>query len=158
MRFLYVNSQNYIHKIITEKIDTSFFFDISKNCVVLPNEVILQSIQSNKHVSIMGVNHEYEFMVAYLYNVNLEIKQLQSYLNNQCLDVSKHFFKPIYFVQDVVIPNSLPLFHDVNSFFFVFKEKNDTFNKPIITTKKHTTKKHIITPLPVPLKKIIIHH
>ena len=143
--FIYVNSQNHIVKIKTEKLDLSSSNWLKEGEIVIPENVIFELIQSKKNLSIMGVEHKYSLLDIFLYNVDLEPENIQQYSNNLYFsDFSKKFFEKVSFSKEVVLYPSLFVFHSINSFFFIFKEKYDLFfhkkkngSKKIVFEKKH---------------------
>jgi hypothetical protein len=117
--FIYINSNSYIEKILSEKHPLVLLADGKTN--VLKKEYILQLIQSKK----IKTNHsKYKFIDMITFNVDLEPEHIQSYSKNENIsENSKKFFNVLPIIDDVLIPPSIFVFHGINSIFFIFQEK-----------------------------------
>ena len=114
--FLYINLENIIEKITTERIN--LIVNTDKN--IIPMEQVLQLIQSNR---ISTPNTKYIFQESFLYHVDLESENLQQYIQgDNYLDISKRFFHVLPLLDDIVLPSSIFIFHHLNSLYFLFKE------------------------------------
>ena len=143
--FLYINSNHYIEKILSEKHPLVLLDDGKTN--VLKKEYILQLIQSKK----IKTNHsKYAFIDMITFNVDLQPEHIQNYSKNENIsENSKQFFKVLPIVDDVIISPSIFVFHGINSIFFIFQEKEfdvsqlqpKSILKNILGSRHKTTKK-----------------
>jgi hypothetical protein len=119
IHYIFINNKSEIDTIHTEKEQ----IDIS-----IKADRILQLIQTKKLFN----NVKYKLSELLLYNVELEPNNIQSYTNN----ISLNFLKPISFLNAIVIPDTLFIFHQINSLFIIFHEIKDLNTKT--KTKKVT--------------------
>ena len=116
--FIYINKNKYIDNILNEK--QKLFPPIDNKGSYLSKEYLLKIIQSKKKKT---PNSKYKFQDILYYNVDLEPEHIQSYSKNEkVLNVSNSFFKVIPIVDDIHFPDSIFIFHDINSLFFIFQE------------------------------------
>lgn len=121
--FIYVNLENSIEKISTERIE--LIRETGKT--VISSEQVLQLIQSNR---ISTPTSKYIFQESFLYFVDLESENLQQFIQgDNFVDISKRFFQVLPLLDDIVIPQSIFVFHHLNGLYFLFKE---TVNKQMI--------------------------
>lgn len=119
--FLFVNKNDYIEKITSESVD---IIDgrISK-------ERALKVIQDKRY---SRVNAKFVFKDAQIFIVDLEPEQIQDYSNNDnFINVSNGFMKPVSVFDDIVIVPSIFIFHDTNAIYFVFQEVEPDERIPI---------------------------
>jgi hypothetical protein len=117
--FIYINSNSYIEKIISEK-HPLILLDDNKT-TVLKKEYILQLIQSKK---IKTAHSIYKLMDVLIYNIDIEPDFIQNYSKNDNIaENSKGFFKVLKIIDDILFSPSIFIFHDMNSIFFLFQEK-----------------------------------
>jgi hypothetical protein len=117
--FIYINSNSYIEKIISEKHPLTILDD--KKTSVIKKEYILQLIQSKK---IKTEHSIYKLMDILTYNIDLETDFIQNYSKNENIsDNSKGFFNILKIIDDIIISPSIFIFHDINSIFILFQEK-----------------------------------
>lgn len=113
---IYVNKENIVNKIDHEK----YPLEPQSKCSLLPKENVLRIIQSKK---IYTPTSKYKFEDIILYNVDLDAENIQSYENAEpTIYNSNEFFKVLPFVGDIVVPNTVFIFHELNTLFFIFKE------------------------------------
>ena len=103
--FIYINQNNYIQ-------------DVSHDVEVLDksrisNQRMLHIIQSKKLKT-----HTSKFNLAdiLLYNIDLEPELFQHY------DFTTSFLKPVSVINDIKVPDSVFIFHNINNLYFIFKE------------------------------------
>jgi len=118
IHIIYINANLYIESITKER----HILTKKEKSTVLEKERILQIIQSKKKTTPFS---KYKFMDALLYNVDLEPEQIQNYAFSQDNDKSP-FLQPIKIMEDVIIPQSIFVFHGINSLYFFFKEEPRT--------------------------------
>ena len=118
IHIIYINANLYIESITKER----HILTKKEKSTVLEKERILQIIQSKKKTTPFS---KYKFMDALLYNVDLEPEQIQNYAFSQDNDKSP-FLQTIKIMEDVIIPQSIFVFHGINSLYFFFKEEPRT--------------------------------
>lgn len=114
--FVYVNLENSIEKVTSERIDLSG----GGSKTVISSEQVLQLIQSNR---ISTPTTKYIFQESFLYYVDLESENLQQFIQgDNYVDISKRFLLVLPLLDDIVVPPSIFVFHHLNSLYFLFKE------------------------------------
>jgi len=114
--FVYVNLENSIEKVTSERIDLSG----GGSKTVISSEQVLQLIQSNR---ISTPTTKYIFQESFLYYVDLESENLQQFIQgDNYVDISKRFLQVLPLLDDIVVPPSIFVFHHLNSLYFLFKE------------------------------------
>lgn len=156
--FIYINKNDYIENIIQE--ETHFKWDEDKNCGVIPNDILLKLIQDKRHTKN---NNVYTYDDTWLYLVDLEPEHIQEYTHSTD-ETNKQFFNQLPPIDNIIIPPSIFIFHDVNALYFTFRE---SLNKPkkefsilkikgnddTINKLRSKTKKHVRITLPTRTKK-----
>lgn len=119
--FVYINRNQYIEKIITDKLPLLLSED--KTFSYLSKESLLQIIQSRK---IKTPFSKYKLTDVVSYLVDLEPENIQSYSNSESqtnLDQQPNpFFNIRSFMDDIKFNNSIFIFHGINSIYFLFEE------------------------------------
>lgn len=117
--FVYVNLENSIEKVTSERIDLSGSRGGGSKTVI-SSEQVLQLIQSNR---ISTPTTKYIFQESFLYYVDLESENLQQFIQgDNYVDISKRFLQVLPLLDDIVVPPSIFVFHHLNSLYFLFKE------------------------------------
>lgn len=120
---IYVNIENNVIKIDHEKyplVSRQNTNNTPSNCSLLLKENVLKIIQSKK---IYTPTSKYKFEDVILYNVDVDAENIQAYENMEpTIYNSNEFFKVLPFVGDIVVPDTVFIFHELNSLFFIFKE------------------------------------
>jgi hypothetical protein len=127
--FLYINLNSYIEKITSEQIKISYqngepventSSDTSK-IGIIPKEQVLHFIQQKRFCN--NNNTKYIFKDSWMYLVDLEPENLQNYSKSDNFkDISKQFFQVLPPIEDIRIPPSIFIFHDINALYFLFQE------------------------------------
>lgn len=128
---IYMNTNLEITKINKEtiKLDTNIHRCISK-------EQLLQIIQTKKIIE----KTKYKIFDMLLFTVDLDPKDIQKYVNGQCIEKSR--LKSIPMVGDLIIPPSLFIFHSLHTFFLLFTEIAEEIPiKSILKTGQNESKK-----------------
>ena len=125
--FLYINLNSYIEKITSEQITISYQHGEPSNgqntskIGIIPKEQVLHFIQQ-KRLSNRN-NTKYVFKDSWMYLVDLEPENLQNYSKCENFqEISKQFFQVLPPIQDIRIPPSIFIFHDINALYFLFQE------------------------------------
>ena len=139
--FVYINSNNYIDKIIREKYP--LLVDSSNNCSRLSKENLLKIIQTNKKLLKSNTIHRYKFIDILIYHIDLESEHIQNFTKNENIqEASQSFFKVLNIIDDISISPSIFIFHKTNSIFFLYQEIETNKNR-------HTLKSILKKPLVV---------
>lgn len=112
--FIYVGNDMSIQKIAKHKEPLEMLNENRESGIHY--ERVLQLIQRHR---ILGNGLKYKMLSLTKYNVDLEHDTLYHYVYN---DTSHVFFKEISFLEKIIIEPSLPIFHSLNSLYFIFKE------------------------------------
>jgi hypothetical protein len=106
--FMYISESQEIHKVITEKYDIEVDEDGE---TFLSKDFILSKI--SKKLTI-GTTH-YKLIDALLFVVDIEPDEISTLS-------TRDFITKITFLDDIIIPMSLPIFHSNNSIYFLLRE------------------------------------
>lgn len=150
--FLFINANLYIEKITSEKIDLDSCLDNSFH-QVLKKERMDDFLKPK-------LETKYELDDILLFNVTIEPNQIQNFANTNVdlftphIDlkrVDKSPFLQSVLSNDILIPPSIFIFHNVNALFFFIQEKNveifipksiiKSANKLLATVATKNTKK-----------------
>ena len=144
-KFIYMNTHDYMDKIVCESIPLSPFSEGSQ----ISNELFMQIIQQKK---IQTNSSKYKFLDCYLCNFDVIPTSIHDFANlTTDSDNASRFYKKIDGFSNVFIPPSIFLFHDVNTVFFYFQE-TPFDDKPVVksilkrtndSNTKHTKKVRI---------------
>ena len=126
---IYINTKSFIDKIDSNDQD---LVTVGLTHSVLHNEKVLQLVQNNRN-RIPG--KKYKLLDILVYNIDIEPEHIQNFVQNSTgYDTS--FLKKIPIIDDITIPASIFIFHDLNAIYFVFEEiESDEYTlkpKPII--------------------------
>ena len=131
MQFIYVDFSGKVEKIIPE------MFSIGENKKI-SKEHILQIIQTKRSISL---TKKYKIIDILLYNVILEPENIQEYAKSENFrELSSGFFKQCSLFNDIILDDSIFIFHKVNSLYFIFKETESVFTIKSILKKDKTKK------------------
>jgi hypothetical protein len=115
--FIYINRNLYIEKITTDRQQLQLSED--KKYSYLPKETLLQIIQTKK---VKTQFSKYKLIDIISYLVDLDPEHIQSYSKNEISEEPNHFFKTIPFTNDIKVPPSIFIFHEINAVYFIFQE------------------------------------
>jgi hypothetical protein len=119
--FLFTNQNNYIEQITDEIVDV-YDGKISK-------ERIIKLIQEKRHNK---PNVTYTFIDSFIFLVDLEPEHIQAYSQ---MEVSSRFISKLPLLEDINIPPSIFIFHDLNTIYFLFQETERVPAKPALRNK-----------------------
>jgi hypothetical protein len=126
---IYINTKSFIDKIDSNDQD---LVTVGSTHSVLYNEKVLQLVQNNRN-SIPG--KKYKLLDILVYNIDIEPEHVQNFVQNST-GYPSSFLKKIPIIDDITIPASIFIFHDLNAIYFVFEEiESDEYTlkpKPII--------------------------
>lgn len=126
---IYINTKSFIDKIDSNDQD---LVTVGLTHSVLHNEKVLQLVQNNRN-RIPG--KKYKLLDILVYNIDIEPEHIQNFVQNST-GYDSSFLKKIPIIDDITIPASIFIFHDLNAIYFVFEEiESDEYTlkpKPII--------------------------
>ena len=125
--YVYINLENEIIDVIDEPI-------VLYNSEVITKERCLQLVQSKTKKD----NIKYILKDTVLFHVSLEPEQIPLYNSGKMRELELKTF-PI--LDDIVIPPSIFIFHDLNSLYFFFYESHQVGVKSILKTNGSVIKK-----------------
>lgn len=140
--YIYIKKNGYIENVIKEK---QILNDGNNGKRYISKEKVLYMIQKNKNVKNKNKIRKYKLDELLLFHVNVESENIQSFSKIEKFDyVSKENLITIPFFGEIVIPDSLFIFHSIHRIYFVFKEidKEDIKKviKPILKKNDKTKK------------------
>ena len=113
VNYVYITPTLFIKKILSEKIPT----ELKNNQPIISKETILKLIEEKNKEE----NNEYRYADILLYNIDIEPNRIPQFATSDNLKVlNKSFLKQQMFGMDIIIPNSIFIFHDINSIFIFF--------------------------------------
>ena len=130
--FLYINSQNVLERIKEETINLN-------QVGILSKEQLIGQIKNNEK----DENIKYDLKGLLKYNINLEPKDVASFLANGSDENKLH---NIEYVSDIYFNETIKLFKDLNTIFFIFteqpkKSKNSNTKKLSFKSQYRKTKR-----------------
>jgi len=139
---IFVNNNKQINNITTINVPLSRTTGDSP-ITLLPKERLIELIQKNKKSSIGDNNSRYKITDVATFIVDINPEDIQRYTKTVDLtNTYKPFFKMQSRIHDVIIPESVFIFHKVNSIFFIFQEISENLrNHTIKSILKNTDNK-----------------
>lgn len=120
LHFCYVDSNDAIINLKTEKHTFS-------DSQVITQDHLFKLIEERKH----DANINYVFTELSLFIVDLEPENIHAFE-----PTSTSFFKTLPFISDIVVPESIFIFHPLNSLFFLFKRRKSCLSSGAKKSKK----------------------
>jgi hypothetical protein len=162
--FVYINSRSEIETVeqIVEPLEEG------DTTTVIKNSRLLQLIQSKKKYT---PTTKYKLKTILLFNVLLEPENIQDYSHaDNYQEITSPFLKEVSLLNDIKIEPSIFIFHDMNSLYLLFTEKELALNgnNVIKSILKNTTSKHVpdgsdkkmtkkVRISETPIKRVIVH-
>ena len=122
--YVYINENSEIDKVISEREHLLFI----NKCKGLTKERVLQIVQNKK---ILNNIDKYTMDSILLFNVSIEPENIQKYVNSENI-LSEPFLKIYPIVDEIEIPPSIFIFHEINCIYFIFKQIDTTHLKSIL--------------------------
>ena len=124
-KFIYMNSKEEIEKITFDK--TTIQTNENNEGFISKNR-LMEIVQKRRN---MFENKKYGLFDIFSYIVDLDSKAVQIYSKSDECDseISKQFLKKHNIFNDIIIEDSIFIFHKINVLYFVFKEKIQTNNQ-----------------------------
>jgi hypothetical protein len=149
---IYINNGQNIDKIVSSVQELD---DIGvNNQKGLSQTTLYEFIQTNQ---ILSTGIKYNLLDILVYNVDLEPENIQGFSKMDSLTIfTSRFLKTGLIGQDIHIPPSIFIFHNLNALYFIFKEVDTNIKSALkisdiskkktkrvsIHTKNHTRKYH----------------
>ena len=138
--FIYIDHKNDI-----ENLSRDLMILDRKNTIV--RDQLIQLIKQNQ----IHNNNKYKLISLLKYNIDIEPEEIYNFINNKDdSSFNKRFFIQEKYLNDIIYKNTINIFQDLNSLFFIFKETNpntnNTNNKINKINKINITKKTVIFP------------
>lgn len=118
---IYINIKNHIDKITStwHVIDS-----LCANSVGIKNDIILKLIESNK---ILQTGNKYKLLDLLVFNIDLDPENIQDFSHSDLIaDFSSRFLKSVSVLNDIKIPASIFIFHNLNAIYLIFQEIGNT--------------------------------
>jgi hypothetical protein len=119
--FIYINQQQYIEKIITDELSFTEEYnpEILKESRI-PSDKVLHMIQSKRYST---PTTKYIFKEAAMFHIHLEPENIQEFSSTKECEIDyKRFFHILPHIDDIIIPNSIFIFHTLNALYFTYQE------------------------------------
>lgn len=127
--FMYVNKENIIDFIKTENILLNNNADLEKNHLIF----LIKKNQINHNI-------KYKLLSLLKFNIDIEPIEVLSMNTTHYQDPTKYLSNE-RFLQDIHFNDTVCIFQDINSLFFIFKEQSQENFKSKESSSQSTTKK-----------------
>ena len=147
--FIYINNNNDI-----ENLSRDLMILDRKNTVT--RDQLIQIIKQNQIHNNNNNNNKYKLNALLKYNIDIEPEEIYNFINNKDhSSFSTRFFIQEKYLNDIIYKNTINIFQDLNSLFFIYKETspiannksnniNNTTKKTIVFSQKHKTRRRKI--------------
>lgn len=108
--FVYINKNEYIEQVVAEK------ELVANDCI--PKERVLRLVEERRHNK---PNARYVFRDACIFSVDLTPEQIPMFSQDE---VGGRFLTKLGLLEDISVPPSIFLFHDLNAVYFFFYEED----------------------------------
>ena len=131
VKFIYIDNNDNIQNIYCEKLN----LHSSDNGSQITKEDLLKIIQKNKTKN----NIKYKLEDILFFHIPIDHENISNF-NNQ--DSSSNYLKKVSFFDSLEIPESIFIFHNINSLYFIFKvNETDKHNFTIKSILKNSSSK-----------------
>ena len=143
--FIYINNKNDV-----ENLSRDLMILDKKNTVM--RDQLIQIIKQNQ-IHNNNNNNKYKLTSLLKYNIDIEPEEIYNFINNKDdSSFSKRFFIQEKYLNDIIYKNTINIFQDLNSLFFIYKEtlpiannnsnnSNNITKKTIVFSQKHKTRR-----------------
>ena len=135
--FIYINNKNDV-----ENLSRDLMILDRKNTVM--RDQLIQIIKQNK----IHNNNKYKLISLLKYNIDIEQEEIYNFINNKDdSSFNNRFFTKEKYLNDINYKNTINIFQDLNSLFFIFKKtipivnKNNITKKSIVLSQNHKTRR-----------------
>jgi len=116
IHFVYINVNDYIDKIVSEYQELQ---ECSENYSKISNDRLLRIIQSHKTRGDI----KYQLLDILLFNVDIDPENINILVNRtDLIEEDSNFIKTLSPTQDIILPHSIFVFHDINAIYLLFQE------------------------------------
>jgi len=132
--FIYIDSTNNIEK-------------CSRDIMVLSEKNVIHRDDLIKYIK--HYNSGSKLTALFKYNVDLEPEEIDQFMQDDTSTFNSRFFTQEKYLNDITYKNTIHIFQDLNSLFFIYtapsfnKTKNDQTKKTVIFSTKHKTRRNI---------------
>jgi hypothetical protein len=137
---IYIDTIGNIECVITDKYD-ELSNDIDNKSSVISCEKMEKIIFYGKKKFKVNYKVNYRVLDIILYNVDIDISQIQDFSNNTSVEMPKNFLHSLSMTKDIKIPETLFIFHQTNTIFILYSrtcisrtKKNHNY---VVQTKKN---------------------
>lgn len=117
---IFINKNLYIDNIKCELIDVKK--QPNTNQTLITQEQILQIIQKHK-TNKLTMNYKLKEILTYIVDIDTQ-QDIREYVSAETSITNNPFFKTYSnMVDEIKIPESIFIFHDINSIYFIFQER-----------------------------------
>ena len=117
---IFINKNLYIDNIKCELIDVKK--QPNTNQTLITQEQILQIIQKHK-TNKLTMNYKLKEILTYIVDIDTQ-QDIREYVSTEISIKNNPFFKTYSnMVDEIKIPESIFIFHDINSIYFIFQER-----------------------------------
>jgi predicted transcriptional regulator len=135
--FIYIN-----HKNDVENLSRDLMILDRKNTVM--RDQLIQIIKQNQTHNNNNNKYKYKLISLLKYNIDIEPEEIYNFINNKDdSSFSKRFFIQEKYLNDIIYKNTINIFQDLNSLFFIYKETSPIANNNS-NNNNNITKKTII--------------
>jgi hypothetical protein len=113
---IFINQNHYIDNIYTEDCDCT----VKDKESFITQESLMGIIEAKKR-TYMDYNKKYRLHDICSFIVDVEPRNIQK-LSHQSLDTTSSFFKSVSRTTDILIPDSIFIFHSINALYLIFWE------------------------------------
>ena len=132
--FIYINNKNDV-----ENLSRDLMILDRKNTVI--RDQLIQIIKQNQ----IHNNNKYKLFSLLKYNIDIEPEEIYNFINNKDdSSFSKRFFIQEKYLNDIIYKNTINIFQDLNSLFFIYKETLPIANNKSNNSNNNITKKTIV--------------
>ena len=134
--FIYINNNNDV-----ENLSRDLMILDKKNTVM--RDQLIQIIKQNQ-IHNNNNNNKYKLTSLLKYNIDIEPEEIYNFINNKDeSSFSKRFFIQEKYLNDIIYKNTINIFQDLNSLFFIYKETSPISNNKS-NNSNNITKKTIV--------------
>lgn len=135
---IYIDTNGNIEDVITEKCNVLLNENDGKSSVITREEMEKITSARKNNLEI-----RYKVLEIILYNVNIDVSQIQYFSNNISTEMPKNFLSSLSMTKDIKIPETLFIFHQTNGIYILYERicstilsKTKRFHTCVAKTKK----------------------
>jgi len=135
--FIYINNKNDVE-------------NLSRDLMILDRKNTLMRDQLIQIIKQNQIHNNNKLISLLKYNIDIEPEEIYNFMNNKDdSSFSKRFFIQEKYLNDIIYKNTINIFQDLNSLFFIYKETlpiannkiNNNTKKTIVFSQKHKTRR-----------------